>query len=168
MRYCFGNVPLVALDHLGHVRFLEVPGLVVAQLELDRLDGLVDALLAAEPHDRVHARLLDGPRDSHERHPDASLLRDLLQPVDDVLVDLRLLAADEGLEEVVRLFAFGGSVAPRSGQDAAADGRPGDAAHAGSAAVGEHLALFFAVDEVVVVLHGDELMPGARFWLAAM
>ena len=34
-----------------------------------------------------------------------------------------------------------------------------DAADAGVAAVREHFALFFAVEEVVVVLHADELVP---------
>lgn len=36
---------------------------------------------------------------------------------------------------------------------------PRDAADAGVAAVGEHFALFSAVEQVVVVLHGDEFVP---------
>lgn len=152
----------VPLNHLRHVRLFQVLRLLIAQLELDRLDRLIDALHAAQSHNRIHTGLLDRPRHRHERHPDAPFLRHLLQPVDDVLVRFRLFASDERFEEVVRLFAFSRAVAPRAGQDAAGDGRPGDAADAGGAAVGEHLALLFAVDEVVVVLHRDEFMPGAK------
>ncbi len=57
------------------------------------------------------------------------------------------------------MLARGGSFAPGSCQDAASDGRPGDASDAGGAAVGDHFPFFFSVEEVVVVLHGDELVP---------
>ena len=39
----------------------------------------------------------------------------------------------------------------------------GDYAYAGVSAVWEHFSLFFAVDEIVVVLHADELMPSVFF-----
>ena len=41
-------------------------------------------------------------------------------------------------------------------------GAPGNAAHALVQAERDHLALFLAVDEVVVVLHGDELRPAVQ------
>ena len=155
---------LIPLDHLRHVRLLQVPRLLIAQFKLDRLDRLVDALLAAQAHNRIDALLLNRPRYRHHRHPDPPLLRDLLQPVDDVLVDLRLLAPDERFEEVVRFLALGVARGPGPREDAAGDGGPGDATDAGGAAVREHFSLFLTVDEVVVILHGYELVPGVG-WL---
>lgn len=151
---------LVALNYLRHIRLLQVLRLFIAQLELDRFDRLVDPLLTSESHNRVDAFLLYRPRDSHQCHTDASLLRNLFQPVHNVFINLCLFAPNEGFEEVVGLFTLGGSIAPRSGEDAAGDWRPWNAAYTRGAAVGDHLPLFFAVDEVVIVLHGDELVPG--------
>ena len=142
--YSFNH--LIPLDHLRHVRLLQIPRLLIAQFKLDRLDRLVDALLAPQAHNRVHALLPDRPGNRHHRHPDPPLLRDLLHPVDDVLVDLRLLAPDERFEEVVGSLALGVARGPGAGEDAAGDGGPGDAADAGGAAVWEHFPLFFTVD----------------------
>ena len=151
---------LVALNRLGHIWLLQVLGLFIAQFKLDRLDRLVNPLLTSEPHDRIDTLLFNRPRDSDQCHSHASLLRDLFQPVYNVLVDLRLFASNEGFEEVVGLLALGGSIAPRSGQDAAGDWGPWNAAYTRGAAVREHLSLFLAVDEIVVILHGDEFVPG--------
>ena len=49
------------------------------------------------------------------------------------------------------------SVRPR--EDSASERRPRRQGDAGAGAVGVHLALFLAIDEVVVVLHGDEASP---------
>ena len=160
--YSFNH--LIPLNRLRHIRLLQIPRLLVAQFKLDRLDRLVDPLLAPQAHNRVHALLPDRPRSRHHRHPDPPLLRDLLQPVDDVLVNLRLLAPDERLEEVVGLLPLGVAGGPGAGEDAAGDGGPGDAADAGGAAVGKHFSLFLPVDEVVIVLHRNELVPGVG-WL---
>ena len=54
----------------------------------------------------------------------------------------------------------GGSIVPRSVEDAAGDEKLGNAAYSRDAAVREHLSFFFAVQEVVVLLHGDEFVPG--------
>lgn len=63
------------------------------------------------------------------------------------------------MQKLVRLFANGRSIAPWSSEHATGNRRPGDAADACIGAVRDHLSFFFAVDEVVVVLHGDELVP---------
>ncbi len=63
------------------------------------------------------------------------------------------------MEEAVGRLALGAAVRPRARQHAARDGRPRDAADARVAAVRQHLPLFLAVDEVVVVLHADEAVP---------
>ena len=47
-------------------------------------------------------------------------------------------------------------------ENAASDGGPRDKTDAGIAAVGNHLAFFFAVEQVVEVLHADELGPAMR------
>ena len=120
---------LVPLNPLRHIRLLQVLCLFIAQLKLDRLDRLVNPLLTSEPYDRVDTFLLYRPRDSDECHTHAPLLRNLFQPIYNVLVDFRLFASDEGFEEVVGLFTLGGSITPGSGEDTAGDGRPGDAAH---------------------------------------
>jgi hypothetical protein len=48
---------------------------------------------------------------------------------------------------------------PGAGEAAAGEGAPGDDADLLVLAEGHHLALFLAVEEVVVVLHGDEARP---------
>ena len=50
-----------------------------------------------------------------------------------------------------------------AGEEAAGQRAPGDDAHALRPALRDHLALFFAVDQVVVVLHRNELRPAVRF-----
>ena len=157
---------LIPLNHLRHIRLFQEPRLLIAQFKLDRLDRLVDPLFTPQAHDGIHALLPDRPRRRHHGHPDPPLLRNLLHPVDDVLVDLRLLVPDERFEEVVGCLALGVAGGPGAGEDAAGDGGPGDAADAGGAAVREHFTLLFAVDEVVVVLHGNEFVPGVG-WLSA-
>lgn len=121
---------LVTLNHLRHIWLLQVLRLFIAQFKLDRLDRLVNPLLTSQSYNRVDAFLLYRPRDSHECHTHTPLLGNLFQPVHNVFVDLCLFASDEGFEEVVGLFSLGGSIAPRSGQDATGDWRPGNAAYA--------------------------------------
>ena len=58
--------------------------------------------------------------------------------------------------------AFGGLGVPGAGEAAAGEGAPGDDADAFGFAEAHHLALFFAVEEVVVVLHGDEAGPAVE------
>ena len=53
-------------------------------------------------------------------------------------------------------FGFAIAALAGAGEHAAGEGAPGEAADLLVEAEGDHLALFFAVDEVVVVLHGDE------------
>lgn len=106
---------LVALNHLRHIRLLQVFRLFIAQFKLDRLDRLVNPLFTSESYNRVDAFLLYRPRDSHQCHTHASLLRNLFQPVYDVFVYFCLFASDEGFEEVIGLFTLGGSIAPWSG-----------------------------------------------------
>lgn len=61
---------------------------------------------------------------------------------------------------MVTSVILGGSIIPRSVEDAAGDERLGNATYSRDAAVREHLSLFFAVQEIVVLLHGDEFVPG--------
>ena len=61
--------------------------------------------------------------------------------------------------ELVGAFAWGGLVVGGAGEAAAGEGAPGDDADAFGFAEGHHLALFFAVEKVVVILHGDEFGP---------
>ena len=51
---------------------------------------------------------------------------------------------------------------PGAGQAAAGQRAPGDDADAFGQAEAHHLALFFAVEQVVVVLHGDEARPAVQ------
>ena len=54
-----------------------------------------------------------------------------------------------------------GVVLARAGQAAAGQRGPGDRAYAFGGAEREHLAFFFAVEEIVVILHGNELGPAS-------
>ncbi len=81
--------------------------------------------------------------------------------VDYFFVGLFGLGVDR-LGVLVGLGALGGFGVPRAGEAAAGEGAPGDDADAFGFAEAHHLALFFAVEEVVVVLHGDEAGPAVE------
>ena len=66
--------------------------------------------------------------------------------------------------EVVRLRTLGRVLLPAfpiAGQKPSGQGTPRNDADAAVDAQRNHLALFLAIDEVVVILHGDELRPAA-------
>lgn len=132
---------------------------LVVEFDLGRLDGLIDALRLVQADNRTHVLLAQRPRNRHLSHALTHLLADLLDAADDLLVDFVVSRPHQNLEVVVRLLAQRVSAGIRAGQGAAGHGRPGDQADARVVAVGDHLVLLLAVDQVVVVLHGDELVP---------
>ena len=54
------------------------------------------------------------------------------------------------------------SALPGAGQAAAREGTPGNDADAFGLAKGNHLALLFAIEQVVVILHGNETGPAVQ------
>src|SRR5919202_4168127 len=108
---------------------------------------------------RRHARLVQEPcqPDLGGRH--AALGRYLLNPIHDVEV---LGAAVPLVLERIGFRAPGSALSftrARAGEEAAGERAPRDDPDALVDALRDHLALLLAVDEVVVVLHRDELAP---------
>jgi hypothetical protein len=144
---------------LGEVRLLQVLGLLRSQLDLNSANSLINTLLAVQAQNRVLVGVLQRPSDSHLGHADALFLGEFLDTVDDGLVGLGFAAADEHLERTVSCLTGGRARAPGTSEDTTGHRGPGDDADAGIDAVGDHFALLFTGDEVVVILHGDELVP---------
>lgn len=90
----FSTIHLETLPLLRHIRLLQILRILIAQLEVHVLHRLIDPLLAAQSDDRTDS-LLDAPGRSYTRHADIVLLRDLLDPLDDLLVRRELALVDE-------------------------------------------------------------------------
>src|SRR5436190_3466429 len=106
-----------------------------------------------------HARLVQQPGERHLRPRDAALAGHLREAVDDVEV---LSTAVPLVLERIRFGAPRLALAlsrARAGKKAAREGAPRDNADALVDALRDHLALFLAVEQVVVVLHRDEWRP---------
>jgi hypothetical protein len=108
---------LVSLPLLWRINFLQKLRILISQLELRVLHRFLDPLLTAKSNDRYDA-LLDSPCRSNARHAHIVLLCNLLDPLDDLLVDLVFASVYEALEELIGLCALGGAVAPGSGKGA--------------------------------------------------
>ena len=150
---------LVPLNKLRKVGFFQILGLLVSQLHLHSSNRLVNPLFAPQSNYWVDHITPQNPRGCYLRHLESLLLCDLLQAIDDCLVHLVLPRPNQVLQEHVRLVTRCTVITPGSRQDATCDGRPWNTADTGIGAVREHLTLFFAVDEVVIILHRDELVP---------
>lgn len=120
------------------------------------LQRLIHARHTTEPNDRARNPLIN-PRKRHMAHLPPMLLRQLLHTADDLLVALGVPGREEVVVLVLR-FALGADglaeFLRRARKMPAAERRPGDQADAGGVAKCVHFALFFTVEEVVVVL-GD-------------
>ncbi len=89
------------------------------------------------------------------------LVGELGEAADYFFVGVFRLGVD-GLAELVGFGAFCGFGLPGAGESSAGQRAPGDDADAFGFAEAKHLPLFFAVEEVVVVLHGDEAGPAVE------
>ena len=66
------------------------------------------------------------------------------------------------LPELVGFIAFGAFGLPGAGQAAARERAPGNDADAFGLAKRNHLALFFAIEQVVMILHGNKTRPAVQ------
>jgi hypothetical protein len=94
------------------------------------LHSLLDPLFAADTDNRADA-LLDTPRRSNARHADVVLFRDLLDPLDDLLVGRKFALVHECADELVGFGALGRAVGEGTCEGATGNGRPGNEADAG-------------------------------------
>ena len=163
---------LVPNHALRNVRLLQVLHLLLAQLHVDRActtnqlspprpqnqtaltNQIRQILQRRRPHNRRrHPRPVHDPRQRQLRHAAPLLPRQLLDAVHDrVRARLRLAVLPDEPVDLAALRLLG----ERAREAAAREGRPRDGADAVLLERGEHLALFFAVGEAVVVLHRDE------------
>ena len=144
-------------DRVRNVRLLEPVDLVRAQRQLLGGERVLQVRDLRRPGDRRrHARLVPEPRERDLRRRHAARRSDLGGPVDDGEIDLRRV---EALAELVRLGTCRQLLAlarPVAGEQSARKRAPGQQSDALVEALRDHLPLFLAIDEVVVVLHRDE------------
>lgn len=149
------TTPTLGMTHdiLRYIGFLQVFNLFLRQGLSPNLNRLIQSLQIAETNDRDGA-LLDDPGQCHLAHLPALLLRQLLHSVDDL---------DIGFSDVSCQWIRQGPrcwfLAPRPGEVASVERRPGDQPDARLVAEFVHLPFFFTVAERVVILHADELGP---------
>ena len=92
----------------------------------------------------------------------AALLGNPSHAVDDCVVHFFGLRV-QAFPELVGFIALGAFGLPGAGQAAARQGTPGNDADAFGLAKRNHLALFFAIEQVVVILHGNKTGPAVQF-----
>ena len=102
--------------------------------------------------------LAQHPREGEGCAGDAAFFGELAEAVYYFFVGVFRLGVDR-FAELVGFGALGCFGLPGAGEFAAGEWAPGDDADAFGFAEAHHLALFFAVEEVVVVLHRDEARP---------
>jgi hypothetical protein len=142
-------------NRLGLIRLLQKLLLLTAQLLPTSPKRLIHPLHRTEPNDRRRNPPVN-PRQRHMAHLPPPLPSNLLHAPHNLAIGLALLrpalllplAAGRGPKSLER---------PR--QVPAAQRRPRDQTDARGVAEGVHLALLLAVEQVVVVLHADELGP---------
>ena len=108
----FPSLPLTSpslRDRLRCIPLLQLPNLLIRQLQLDGLHGLVNPFFTAQTDDGIHPLLAQTPRCRHGRHGHTPLLRNLFHSVDDGVVGFRLVGADQCIEVFVRSLAEGGA-----------------------------------------------------------
>lgn len=120
---------LESLPHLRNIRLLKILRVLIAQLVACVLDSLVNSLFAADTDDRP-GPLLDHPGSRDGCHADVVPLRDLLDALDDLLIDLVFSFVYEVFEEGVGRCALGGAVGPGTSEGAAGDWGPGNKCYA--------------------------------------
>ena len=154
----FLSLTSVSRDRLGDVWLLEILGLLFGQRYLECRNGLINAIFLVHPNNRAHA-FGQTPRRCNLRHANSFLFCDFLDSVSDGFIGLGLSAPNMALQERIRRLSESRAAIPRPGQRASGNGAPGDEPDARVLAVWDHLALLLAVEQVVVVLHGDKLGP---------
>jgi hypothetical protein len=164
----------VAGDRRWLVRLLQMLDFVIGKLEV-RDDSLIQALDLQEKEDelKAHNRGIEEAAyraKAHDRagnlgvdpckadlsHAPALLLAELLDATKNLSLPVLILSTPPELFAVLKAQ---GLLACRTSELAAAERTPGDDTDAVEFAVCVHLALLLAVEEVVLVLHADELGP---------
>ena len=143
---------------MRHVRLFQGGDLLWRQLQRQRRHRVLQMMRLGGPHNRRrHYRLVQQPCQGNlcPRHP--TLLRNLAHALHNLAVgilrrDVQLLSILIGLEAV-------GALVPGARQPAAGQRAPRHDGNALRGAQWQHLALLLAMQQVVVVLHGDEARP---------
>lgn len=145
----------MADDRLRSVRFLEVFLLFLSQCFPTSLQRLVHSLDARESNNRGADSLVD-PCQGDMAHLPSLLFRQLLHSLYDLLVSLAQFSTVLLLSLAPQRTA---KRLQRPRQMSATQWGPGNQSHARRVTEGVHLPLLLAVQQVVVVLHADELGP---------
>jgi len=142
-------------NSLGLVRLLQILFLLPTKLLPASVKRLIHPLHRTKPNNRRRNPLVN-PRQRHMAHLPPLLLRNLLHAPHNLAISLALLRP-------ALLLPLTPSRRPKSlerpRQMPTTQRRPRDQPDARRVAEGVHLALLLAVQQVVVVLHADELGP---------
>ena len=141
---------------MRHVRFLERRDLLGREADGECSDRVLKMTRLGRADDRSRdGGLGQQPCQRHLCARNAALLGDLSEPIDNRMVG-SLGFRIHTVAEDVALGARSGHGLPGARETSASQRAPGNDGDALGAAEADHLALFLAIEQVVVVLHGDE------------
>src|ERR1019366_7138235 len=110
---------------------------------------------------RRDRRLAEHPGKRYLSAGSATLLGDPPNAVNDSVVKFFGLRV-QAFSELVGFIALGAFGLLRAGQTATCEGAPGNDADAFGLAKGNHLALFFTIEQVVMILHRNKTAPAVQ------
>src|ERR1039458_4885889 len=150
-----------AQDRVRRIRLLERSNLFRCQAQRQRCYGVLKMMwLGCANNGRSH-RLAKQPGESKLRAGNATLFCDLTQAVHNFTVSLFRLRV-QALSELVGFVAFCMFALPGTSEATARQRAPGNDADTLGLAKGDHLALLFAIKQVVMILHGNETRPAVK------
>jgi hypothetical protein len=106
-------------------------------------------------------RLTEEPGESKLRAGNGTLFCDLSQAIHNLAVHFFALRV-QALAKLIGLETFGMFALPRTSQAATRERAPGDDTDTLGLAKRNHLALLFAIKQVVMILHGNETGPAVK------
>src|SRR5208337_2280840 len=131
------------------------------QAERERCYGVLKMMRLGCANNGRGDRLAEQPGESQLRAGNATLFCDLTQAVHNFTVSFFALRV-HALPELVRFVTSGVFALPRTSQTATRQRAPGNDADTLRLAKGNHLALLFAIKQVVMILHGNETGPAVK------
>ena len=131
---------------------------VGGEFEFERAEGVFELVeLACSDDGRGDDGLGEDPGQGYLRGLDVACCGDFDHAIDDIeVLVLAVEAVGEGVGAGAEGFGFAVAALAGAGEHAAREWAPGNAADLLVEAERDHLAFFFTVDEIVVVLHGDK------------
>jgi hypothetical protein len=139
------HLELVSSYGLRQIGIFQEFDIILREPDPDILTRLINSLPRVQPQDGT-TPFAQTPRGGHSSHAYALAPGNLLHSPHNRPINITLPVADHALQKAVCLLSLRFPRCPRAGEDSTAEGRPWDETNSCILAVGDHLALFLAVE----------------------